>query len=677
MSKAAVRLFPLVLALAACETIQPLLPPPPEELDLWRDAAAGVTRPALAELCTDFWQAELRHDPFQATYLGDPRWNGKVPDTSQEGRGAWEAKLRGFAERLRLIEQRLRPNESGALLGDDRLTAELLRAELENGIARTQLGLEDWVVDPIEGPHIRILNLAAVQPYESERQRGQLVDRWESLGSYLRQETRNLERGRLSGLVASRTAVEKAIHQLDEILAQPVHLSPLLAAARGNGQWVDFPAGGNLAALAHEHLGDAREQSVLMRLNRHLLEPERIGGGTQVLLPSAGDALTIEERGAFLYDVWLAVEQGVYPALAGYRAELADKILPAARDDEHPGLKYLTNGVGLYTKLIHEQTSLPLEECDPKAIHEYGLAEVKRIRIEIAQLGNTLFGTSKVAEIQDKLRNDPAVHFQTREEVAAKASEALLRARGKLRGFFGLVPLTPCEVVPIPSYEEDASTIAYYREPSADGSRPGRYFVNTSLPETRPRYEAEVLAFHEAIPGHHLQIAIAQEREGLPRFRRHGGATAFVEGWALYSERLCDEMGLYSGDLERMGMLSYDAWRASRLVVDTGLHFFGWSREQAIEYLFENTLLARNNVETEVDRYIAWPAQALAYKLGQGEILKLRDQAKKALGPAFRYPEFHDRVLANGAVTLPVLRGVIDEWLAGRGREPIEASSAR
>ena len=167
MSKAAVRLLPsllssLVLALAACETIQPLLPPPPEELDLWRDAAAGVTQPALAELCTDFWQAELRHDPFQATYLGDPRWNGKVPDTSQEGRGAWEAKLRGFAERLRLIER-------GPLLGDDRLTAELLRAELENGITRSRLGLEVWVVDPIEGPHIRILTLAANRSITSIR----------------------------------------------------------------------------------------------------------------------------------------------------------------------------------------------------------------------------------------------------------------------------------------------------------------------------------------------------------------------------------------------------------------------------------------------------------------------------------------------------------------------------
>ena len=197
MSKTAVLLPPFIaLALAACEAIQPLLPTPPEELDLWSDAAAGVTHPKLAALCADVWQAELRNDPFRATYLGDPRWHGKLPDTSLQGRLATEAKLRGFLERLRLIEL-------DSLSGSDRITAALLRSELENGAARTKLGLEDWSVDPIEGPHVRMLNLANVQPYQNERQREQLVDRWEGFASYLRQETRNLERGRLAGLVAS------------------------------------------------------------------------------------------------------------------------------------------------------------------------------------------------------------------------------------------------------------------------------------------------------------------------------------------------------------------------------------------------------------------------------------------------------------------------------------------
>lgn len=648
----------LVLSFAACEAIQPLLPTPVEELDLWADAAAGVTQPELAELCRAYWQADLRHDPFRATFIGDPRWNGAIPDTSREGRMTWKAKLVAFDQRADLLTRKL--------LGDeDQLTLMLLREELANGIALADIGLDEWTVDPLEGPHVRMLSVANVQPHDSARQRAQLVERWESLPSYLRQATRNLQNGRLNGNVASRTAVEKVVKQLDVLLAQPAALSPLVAVASGGGQWIPLPAGGNVAAIAHEHLGDAREQNVLLKLNRHVLEPARSANGTYILLPSAGDALTIEERGDFLYDVLRTVEEEIYPALSAYRNVLVKEILPAARDDERPGLKYLANGLRTYRALIHVHSSLPAEECDPKAIHEYGLGEVARIRAEIGALGQKVFGTSDVAAIQAKLRDDPALHFASREEVLNKANETLVRARGRLRGFFGLLPETSCEVVPTPSYEEADSTIAYYREPAADGSRPGRYTVNCSAPETRPRYEAEVLAFHEAIPGHHLQIAIAQEREALPRFRRHSGCTAFAEGWALYSERLCDEMGLYSGDLDRLGMLSYDAWRAARLVVDTGIHFYGWGREEAIEYLAENTLLARNNVENEVDRYIAWPGQALAYKLGQREILALRDAAREKLGTGFRYPEFHDRVLENGAVTLPALRARVDAWLGG------------
>jgi uncharacterized protein (DUF885 family) len=229
--------------------------------------------------------------------------------------------------------------------------------------------------------------------------------------------------------------------------------------------------------------------------------------------------------------------------------------------------------------------------------------------------------------------------------------------------YFGILPQADCEVVRIAAHEEKDSTIAYYRRPAPDGSRPGRYFINTFAPETRPRYEAEVLAYHEGIPGHHLQIAIAQELTSIPLFRRHTGSTAFVEGWALYTERLSDEMGLYSGDLDRLGVLSFDAWRACRLVVDTGLHAFGWSRQKAIDYLYENTLLAKNNVVNEVDRYIAWPGQALAYKIGQREILSLRDRAQAELGPDFSYPEFHDRVLENGAVSLETLRSVVGSWI--------------
>jgi uncharacterized protein (DUF885 family) len=214
--------------------------------------------------------------------------------------------------------------------------------------------------------------------------------------------------------------------------------------------------------------------------------------------------------------------------------------------------------------------------------------------------------------------------------------------------------------------EAPFTTVAYYREPNPDGSRPGAYMINVSAPTTRPRYEAQVLAFHESIPGHHLQIAIAQELPAVPAFRRFFAPTAYTEGWALYVERVADEMGLYEGDLDRLGMWSYDAWRASRLVVDTGLHHKGWSREQAVQFMLAHTALAENNIRNEVDRYIFWPGQALGYKVGQLTILALRRRAEAELGQRFDLKGFHDTVLGAGAVTLTVLEARVEAWIVSR-----------
>ena len=223
------------------------------------------------------------------------------------------------------------------------------------------------------------------------------------------------------------------------------------------------------------------------------------------------------------------------------------------------------------------------------------------------------------------------------------------------------------DVKPIESFEEKDSPIAYYRPAAIDGSRPGAYYINTYAPETRPRHEVEALAFHESIPGHHVQIALAQELTGLPEFRKHLGVTAFVEGWGLYAEGLADELGLYSGPLERLGRLSFSAWRAIRLVVDTGVHALGWSRARAIAFMEDNAALSRDNVVNEVDRYIAWPGQALAYKLGELEIRRLRADAQKRLGAGFDLRAFHDALLGAGAVSLPVLGAQIDAWVSRVG----------
>jgi uncharacterized protein (DUF885 family) len=350
----------------------------------------------------------------------------------------------------------------------------------------------------------------------------------------------------------------------------------------------------------------------------------------------------------------------IRPAFERYRAILLDEIAPRARPAERPGIMHVPGGAEAYAHLARAHTSLDLR---PEEVHRIGLEEIDRIDAEFIELGRRLLGTETLADTLRTLREDAALHFATREEVFETAVRSLERATAAVPQWFGRLPEARCEVVRMPAHEEKHSTIAYYREPSADGSRPGQYYVNTYAPETRPRYEAETLAFHESVPGHHLQLAIMQERDGLPDFRRFQGSTAYIEGWGLYTERLSEEMGLLSSETDRFGVLSFDAWRASRLVVDTGMHALGWTRQQAIDFMIEHTALGPNNVENEVDRYIAYVGQALAYKLGQLEMLRLRAEARDRLGDRFDIRRFHDVVLSEGALPLPVLRRVVEREL--------------
>jgi uncharacterized protein (DUF885 family) len=373
---------------------------------------------------------------------------------------------------------------------------------------------------------------------------------------------------------------------------------------------------------------------------------------------------TADQRLKFDRDLRTALGETVKPAFLRYRDFLRSQILPVARPQDKAGMTFLPGGREDYQRRIRLETSV---DRTPEQLHQLGLDEIARIRGELSTLGQKVLGTSDIAEIQKKLRGDPAMHFANADEVKAKAEQTLARAKDAIPGYFSVLPKADCQVKVMGMFEAPHSTIAYYREPAMDGSRPGYYMINTYQPQTRPRYEAEALAFHESIPGHHLQIAIAQELQGIPEFRKNLGPTAFVEGWALYTERLADEMGLYSSDLDRIGMLSYDAWRASRLVVDTGMHAMGWSRQQAIDYMMQNTLLAQNNIENEVDRYLGDPGQALAYKVGQLEILSLRDEAKKRLGDKFDLKGFHEVVLRNGAIALPVLREQVEAWITQSG----------
>jgi uncharacterized protein (DUF885 family) len=355
-----------------------------------------------------------------------------------------------------------------------------------------------------------------------------------------------------------------------------------------------------------------------------------------------------------------SVRDGLVPAFGRYAAFLRDELLPRARDAGSPGLGAIPGGADSYRALVRGYTTI---EAAPEELHRIGLEEIERIDAELVGLGERLLGTHGLGETLIALRSDPQLHFATRDEVAEVAESALRRAEAAVPRWFGRLPSAPCEVVRMLPHEEAHSTIAYYRDPAADGSRPGQYWINTSEPATRPRYEAEALAFHESVPGHHLQVALAQELDRLPDFRRYSLTTAFVEGWGLYSERLADEMGIYSGELDRFGIASFDAWRAGRLVVDTGMHALGWTRDQAIAFMTEHSALGENNIANEVDRYLAWPGQALAYKVGQLELLRLRAEARERQGHRFDVRAFHDAVLDGGALPLPVLRQVVESRL--------------
>jgi uncharacterized protein (DUF885 family) len=346
------------------------------------------------------------------------------------------------------------------------------------------------------------------------------------------------------------------------------------------------------------------------------------------------------------------VTSAVRPALARYRAALAEHLLPVARSGDRVGLCHVPGGTEGYLGLVRAHTTT---ELTPDEIHQIGLDLVGQLRDEFAERGGRALGTTDVTEILTRLRDDPALRFTGGDEIVDTVTDALRRAEAAVPDWFPSYDIAPCVVSEMDPTEAENSVLGYYVAPAADGSRPGSHVVNTQRPHLRPRYEYEVLAFHESVPGHHLQIALAQSRDDLPRFRRFAYFDAHGEGWGLYTERLCEEMGLYTTDLNRLGMVSFDAWRACRLVVDTGMHHFGWSRDRAVAYMRDNTALSDTNIANEVDRYIAWPGQALAYMIGRMRIQQLRERARAALGPAFDIRAFHHELLAHGSVPLDTL----------------------
>jgi uncharacterized protein (DUF885 family) len=350
------------------------------------------------------------------------------------------------------------------------------------------------------------------------------------------------------------------------------------------------------------------------------------------------------------------IRDHVRPALLSFRDTIAEKVIPAGRTDEQPGVCHLPDGEVTYSRHVRQHTSLPL---DPEEIHHLGLRQVDMLADEYRTLGQEVLGTSDLSEIFAALRDDPALHFESGAEVVAASETAMAKAKEAMGAWFGRLPKADCVVAETPT-----GPTAFYFPPATDGTRPGTFFVNTADPTRWGRFEIEAMAYHEGIPGHHLQLAIAQELENVPDFRKHAQVTVYAEGWGLYTERLADEMGLYSGSLERIGMLSADSMRAGRLVVDTGIHAKGWTRQQAIDYFLANSPMSQGTVEGEVDRYIGMPGQALSYMIGRLEINRMREGAAAAMGGRFDIKGFHDTVLGSGLVPMETLDRMVREWAA-------------
>jgi uncharacterized protein (DUF885 family) len=499
---------------------------------------------------------------------------------------------------LRAVLARLEPLRDAALGVEDRVTWDMLRLAVQAGLDGLRLRLDEMGVDQLDGPQVWLPQLPIWHPTDTAEHVEQLVTRYRAFGEYMQHYLGNLRDGVRDGRTAPTIAAERVIAQLRALLAANPDDSPMAAPAAS--------------------------------------QP-----------PELADALR------------RAVREVVYPAFQRMLEFIEGYLIHDARKD--PGVWAVTDGQEIYALMAHQHTTT---ELTPDELHQIGRDDLASIQQEMrAIMARRGAGDIAIRAFTEKLTHDPSNVASSREELIQISEQLLANAQAALPRAFGRLPGLPIVVKAVEEFAERDAPAAYYFQASGDGSRPATFYINTFEPQSRPKHTLPALAFHEGVPGHHLQIALAQEAQDLPAFRRMSAgwlANAFVEGWALYTERLADELGLYDDELARFGMLGYQAWRACRLIVDTGLHHLRWTREQAIEFFFENVGLTERETLNEVDRYIIWPGQALAYKVGQREIEALRHDQERRLGERFDLRAFHDALLSHAAVPLSTMRLLVE-----------------
>ena len=551
--------------------------------------------------------AQLLKDTWAFELRENPLFATEAGDNrynDQLPRESLEAQRERIAQRRKLF-QRLEQIDRDALPREDQINYDIFGRQLQTKIKEYQFQAHFIPITNREGFHISFPELPKNVPLDS-------VDDYENYISRLGQFRRYTQ----DHIELMRAGIE---HQL------------VLPAVVLEGY----------QAMLKPHIVQDVTQSLLYAPFEKF--PERVGKEDRDRLAASGRQ---------------AIERSVVPGYQAFLTFMQQEYVPAARGSIAAAA--LPDGRAYYRHLVRKFTTL---EITPEAVHEIGQIEVARIRDEMHQVMKRVQFEGDLSAFIKQLRTDPRFYPKTKEELLQKTAYVLKKMDGELPALFKRLPRTPYGIRVVPDYIAPKTTTAYYSLPAGDGSRAGFYYVNTYRLDSRPLYQVEALSFHEAVPGHHLQLALQQELTGLPEFRRFTSFTAFVEGWALYAERLGLEVGFYEDPYSDYGRLSYEMWRACRLVVDTGMHHLGWTRKRAIEFMAANTALSIHNIEAEVDRYIAWPGQALGYKMGELKIRELRQRAEQQLGDAFDIREFHDVVLRSGSIPLDVLEENVTLYL--------------
>lgn len=487
---------------------------------------------------------------------------------------------------------------------EEKLNQQLMVRQLKASLRAFDLKLYEMPIDQYQGVHLRLPALISSIPFDNTKEYEQYLARLRAIPNALAQATDVARQGARDGMMPPRFLLEKVVVQLNRIAETASTDSPF--------------------AKPLKHFPDSVSMADQQRLRAAIIA---------------------------------AIDDDVRPAYRRLGEFVAKEYAPQGRIE--PGVWKLPKGDEIYRFDVAQMTTT---QQNPESIHALGLAEVKRIETDMTAIAKSQ-GYPDLASFRAALKVDPKVHPVSREDILNRYRGFIAQMQPELPKLFGLLPKTKLEVVPVEAYREKGFQIASYQQGTPDGSRPGQLYVNTGDFAHRTTMDMESIAYHEGIPGHHLQLSIAQTLPGLPAFRQQADYTAYIEGWALYAERLGKDIGFYKDPLSDYGRLTGELWRADRLVLDTGVHYKHWTRQQMVDFFHAHSDVTDSDIQSEVDRYIVWPGQALAYKVGQLKILELRERARKALGERFNIRDFHDEILSAGALPLDVLEKRVDAWI--------------